>query len=62
MTSHELARRLLVLPDRTLVVVKNEGDSFVKEYQVTRGGPWVDAFEDIRVQIEPRSYEVQEDV
>lgn len=52
MTSHELAKRLLALPDQEITIVKGEGDGYVTEYSAHPGGPWLDAFGKVRVAIE----------
>lgn len=51
MTAHELAKRLLALPDHRLVIVKGEGDGYISEYDLNPGGPWIDG-KSVRLQIQ----------
>lgn len=49
--AHDLARRLLALPDGELVLVKGEGGGYFTEYAVHPGGPW-EAFSAVRLGIQ----------
>lgn len=53
MTSHDLAKRLLALPDRGITIVKGEGGGYISEHDIHPGGPWLDG-STIRVQIQRR--------
>ena len=52
-TSHELAKKLLALPDRPITVVKGEGGGYVSEWRLHPGDPWLD-LTSVRVQIEKK--------
>lgn len=58
MKAHELAKKLLELPDAEIVIVKGEGEGYVSEFRFTPGGPWL-AFGMIRIQIERKQNQVQ---
>lgn len=50
-SSHALARQLLALPDKPVLIVKSEGQGTIDYAPL--GGPWEDAMGSIRIQIEP---------
>lgn len=49
--AHDLARRLLALPDGDVILVKGEGGGYVSECAVSPGGPW-HAFGSVRLQVQ----------
>lgn len=51
-TSHELAKQLLLLPDQEITIAKGEGEGYVSEWIVHPGGPWLDHGGRVRMQIE----------
>lgn len=63
MTSHELAKKLLELPDRRIAIVKAEGGPYTSEYDLHPAGPWLTnpdhAFNPIRIQIQGSVNDVQ---
>lgn len=58
MTAHELAKRLLALPDHPLVIIKGEGGGYISEHDVQLSGPWVDGH-NVCVPIKPHLHGVQ---
>lgn len=54
MTAHQLAQKLLELPDRDVTIVKWEDEGYVSEYDLHPGGPWLLNGSTVRVQIERR--------
>jgi hypothetical protein len=59
MTAHDLARKLLELPDQNITVVKGEGDGYISEYEIHPGGAWLDG-STVRIQIERRANGVEQ--
>lgn len=50
MKTHELAQKLLALPDLYLTVVESVGDAYTRERTVF-SDPWVDGLGGVRVQV-----------
>jgi hypothetical protein len=59
MQSHELARQLLTLPDKPVLVVQASGEGTV-DHIIHPGGPWEDRMGMIRLQVEPEPLIVED--
>lgn len=57
MTSHELARALLALSDKPVLLIIPQEGGYTADY-APYGGPWEDPFGSVRIQIEQPNYAI----